>query len=220
MTEKQYSGVKKCGHCHNVAPKEILTTAVVEDSDEHIDANGYHWGWWFERYTYELLKCTSCNKVTLASSYSNSGINGDDLDTSILYPQANEVLPGLPPKVQKAYDSAHRVRKVDANSYAVQLRRMLEFICKDQQATGNTLAKKLEDLSVRNLIPDKLSEIAKHLKDFGNVGAHADDFDITDAEIPILDSLARAVAEYIYTAPALAQQAEERFNELRGDRQQ
>ncbi|WP_158261166.1 MULTISPECIES: DUF4145 domain-containing protein [Pirellulaceae] len=217
VAEKQYSGSQKCGHCHNVAPMEILAKAVVDEVEEHSDEDGYRSGVFIERNTYKLFKCSSCSKTILTVEFYCSGMNPDDPDVSILYPQLNSSLVGLPEKVQKAYNSAQRVRRVDANSYAVQLRRTLEFICKDQQASGNTLAAKLRDLSNRNLIPDKLSEIAKHLKDFGNVGAHADDFDISEAEIPLLDSLARAVAEYIYTAPALAKQAEERFKKLKGD---
>lgn len=215
MAEKQYSEARKCGHCHNVAPMEVLASAVVDDAEEHRDENGYCLGVFLERNTYRLHKCSSCGRVILAAEYSCSGMHPDIPDVSVLYPQPSTSLVGLPQKVQKAYDSAQRVRLVDANSFAVQLRRMLEFICKDQQATGNSLASKIHDLANRNLIPDKLSEIARHLKDFGNVGAHAEDFDITEAEIPILDSLARAIAEYIYTAPALAKQAEERFRELK-----
>lgn len=174
---------------------------------------------WEEGFHYEIYKCQACQHVVLFRWDVDTRYWDRTPNAEVLYPNAREAPIGLPERARKAYDSAERVRKVDANSYAVQLRRMLEFICIDQQASGNTLAKKLEDLAKQDLIPDKLSEIAKYLKNFGNVGAHADDFDVTEEEIPILDALARAVAEYVYTAPDLARQAEERFKKLKEGKQ-
>lgn len=217
MGDIEYSEVRKCGHCHNVGPMKIVASG--EDSVcEFDDRGGLGWQ---ERTTYVVLICASCNKPTLKTKYVDSATPPwGEPEVSILYPQSSALPLGLPANAQKAYMSAQKVKHVDANSFAVQLRRMLEFICKDQQATGSSLAAKLRNLSDRNLIPDKLAEIAKHLKDFGNVGAHAEDFDLTKAEIPILDSLARAVAEYIYTAPTLAKQAEDRFRELKGEKEE
>lgn len=212
MNDKTYSNVQPCGHCQNISVMEILSEA--KDSYEEVDVTGGLG--WYDTTRYELCKCPSCKGVNLRSfctSCETAWMEGPEV--KLLYPQPLQLPVGLPERIKNAYLSAQRLKSIDANAFAVHLRRMLELICKDQQATGDSLAKMLKSLSQRDLIPEVLANIAGHLKDFGNVGAHAEDFDITEAEIPILDSLARAIAEYIYTAPALAKQAEERFRELK-----
>lgn len=215
MKPANYSEPRKCEHCGHFASMLILSKAW-----DRLPYNPEEYEWDGD-YLYTLLKCHACKNVMLFQEYVYRYVDPEpppfcpDLyDPDILYPTSMRRPKGLPDKVLKAYRSAQRVRYVDPNSYAVQLRRMLEFICKDQNASGNSLAAKLQHLSARNLIPDQLGYVVKHLKNFGNIGAHAADFDITEAEIPLLDSLAQAIVEYIYTAPALVQEAEERFRQL------
>jgi hypothetical protein len=92
---------------------------------------------------------------------------------------------------------------------------MLELVCLDRKADGNFLGNKLANLAAMGEIPDKLVNVANGLKDLRNVGAHAALGELTEAELPILDQLTRAILEYVYSAPFLAQKAEERLRKLR-----
>jgi len=168
--------------------------------------------------TNELCVCPSCSQLTLRVVDHISGY--EDPPITVLYPETMEdATPrGVPEAVRKAYLSASKVRDIDANAYAVLLGRVLEFVCIDRKADGDTLAKRLQNLSVRNEIPERLAEVAKGLRQLRNVGAHADLGELTDAEVPVLDNLTRAILEYVYTAPLLVSEAEECLRRLKEGR--
>ena len=107
------------------------------------------------------------------------------------------------------------MRSIDPNAYAVLIGRVLELVCSDRKAKGNSLNNKLQDLADRQEIPEKLVGVADGLRNFRNVGAHPSLGELTESEIPILDDLSKAILEYVYTAPYLAAKAEQRFNELK-----
>src|SRR5262249_50952308 len=123
---------------------------------------------------------------------------------------------GLPIAIAKAYDASQKVRQVDANAFGVLIRRVLEMVCEDREADGKSLYDRLADLAARHEIPDKLVGVARNLRNLGNVGAHASLGALTPAEVPILDDLCRSLLEYVYSAPYLVQQAENRLKTLKG----
>jgi hypothetical protein len=104
--------------------------------------------------------------------------------------------------------AALKVKPIDSNAFAVLLGRVLELLCIDRKAIGKTLDNKLSDLATKGEIPSKLVDVAHNLRKFRNIGAHADLGELTAKEVPILDDLCRATLEYVYTAPHLAQNAE------------
>jgi len=107
------------------------------------------------------------------------------------------------------------VRNIDANAYGVLLGRILELVCQDPNAIGKYLANKLGDLASKGEIPDRLVGVANGLKDLRNVGAHPTLGELTAVELPILDRLCRAILEYVYSAPYIANQAENCFQQLK-----
>jgi hypothetical protein len=129
-----------------------------------------------------------------------------------LYPQTEKRVEGLPPEVAQAYEAARRVKTVDYNAYAVLLGRVLEKVCEDRQAQGESLSARLQDLAARGEIPKHLADMAHQIRLLRNVGAHANLGELTDEDVPILDDLIRAVLEYVYSAPVLATQLIRRMN--------
>jgi hypothetical protein len=109
------------------------------------------------------------------------------------------------------------VRSVDANAYAVLMGRLLDMICKDRNAQGDTLDEKLKDLSSKGEIPEKLVGVVVGIRKLRNIGAHADLGELTSADIPILDDLSKAILEYVYSAPHFAQAAEDRFKSVKAE---
>jgi hypothetical protein len=69
-------------------------------------------------------------------------------------------------------------------------------------------------LSERGEIPSKLVDVADKLRALRNVGAHAGLGELTPDDIPIVEDLCRAILDYIFTAPFLAQRAEESLSKL------
>jgi Domain of unknown function (DUF4145) len=99
--------------------------------------------------------------------------------------------------------------------YGVLLGRVLDAVCEDRQAIGDTLDQKLKSLADKRDIPEKLVKVAAGMRKLRNIGAHADLGELTEAELPVLDDLTRAILEYVYAAPLLATEAEERFTRLK-----
>jgi hypothetical protein len=124
-------------------------------------------------------------------------------------------LVGLSPKIEQAYQSALKVKNVDSNAFAVLLGRVLDQVCIERGAKGDSLYDRLKDLASKGEIPTRLAEMAHQLRHLRNIGAHADLGDLTSAEVPILDDLCRAILEYVYTAPKLIEQVELKMAELR-----
>ncbi|HEX3555225.1 MAG TPA: DUF4145 domain-containing protein [Thermoanaerobaculia bacterium] len=208
-------GPVECPHCGNVTPMQIVSTysQVKEYSDSQFPII------WDAGNVYELLACASCHRVTLRSYFYHShALEPDEIEIRILYPAKRDAPSGLPDQISKAYSAANRVKAIDANAYGVLLRRVLELVCVDREASGKDLNAKLADLAQKGEIPSKLAGVAKGLRQLGNVGAHATLGELTPEEVPVLDDLCRAILEYVYSAPSLAQCAEERLNRLKASK--
>ncbi len=120
---------------------------------------------------------------------------------------------GLPPEVERAYKAAQEVKRIDVNAFGVLLGRVLDKVCEDRGATGDSLAKRLQDLAARGEVPEHLVDMAHQLRQLRNVGAHANLGELTAGDVPILDGLIRAVLEYVYSAPAFVRQVEQRIEQ-------
>jgi len=108
-----------------------------------------------------------------------------------------------------------KVKAVDSNAFGVLIGRTIEMVCVDRDASGRFLSDKLTSLAKKGEIPDKLVRVASVLNKLRNVGAHAELGELTTDEVPILDDLCRALLDYVYTAPFLAQKAEDALNALK-----
>jgi hypothetical protein len=209
-TEKSFTAPIKCGHCRNVSPMEIgATYSTIRQHDD--DASDIVWE---EGTAYEIVVCPACERVTFRSGFWHENMDPSEVEYVILYPSGERALHGLPQKIAKAYQAAQKVRNIDANAYGVLLGRVLEFVCEDRTATGDTLDKKLKSLAGTSEIPPKLVEVAAGLRKLRNIGAHASFGELTEKELPVLDDLTRAILDYVYFAPYLAKEAEGRLARL------
>jgi hypothetical protein len=207
--ESRFTEQIKCGHCQNKAPMTI----VAEYKDlRHYSDGAYSWD---GSTVYELCVCPACESVTLRTYDWNDMMESSDVLISVLYPSAPKTLNGLPSKVANAYEAAQKVRKVDANAYGVLLGRVLEIVCDDRGASGDTLDRKLKSLASSGEIPEKLVQVAAGLRQMRNIGAHASLGELTEHELPVLDDLTRAILDYVYSAPHLANTAATSLEKLK-----
>jgi uncharacterized protein YbaR (Trm112 family) len=209
--ESSFSGPLRCGHCGNIAPLEIRAT--VSQVKDHLDPrSGFQWD---EGPIHELLVCPACAGIVLRRQYWHDVRDPSELPCDVLYPSVDEVPLGLPDLIRQEFEAALRVRSASPNAYGVLLGRLLELVCDDRGAKKGNLSARLKELSARGEIPQKLVEMAERLRALRNVGAHAWVGELTDAEIPILANLCRAILEYVYSAPYLVQQADRSLEEAR-----
>jgi len=210
--EKKFTGRTKCGHCQNEGPMEIFAdySTVRDYYDGASDTT------WEAGTIWQLCKCPACDLPTLQSYDWHSGyMDGSDIEYRLLYPLAEGIPRGLPSKIDAGYRAALKVRNIDANAYGVLLGRVLELVGEDRKAEGKNLSEKLKNLARKNEIPEKLVDVANGIRRLRNIGAHAILGELTPAELPVLDGLTRAILEYVYSAPLLASEAEQRLTELK-----
>lgn len=201
-----------CRHCGNISKMEIIGT--VNEDHTYVDSD---FGPMTEYETrYSVLKCPACQKINIVSYNWHDEMESDDeISYDLLYPQNSTYPIGLPENILAAFKAAEKVKSIDVNAYAILMRRLLELVCIDRKAKSGTLAVMLEELADKNEIPEKLVKVAKGLKDFGNIGAHAGSGELTEAEIPIVNTLCNAILEYVYSAPYLATIAEKKLNTIK-----
>ena len=213
--EKRFSISTVCGHCLNDGPMEIVaayrrTVSVVEVHKHDFED--------VDRIS-EMLKCPACRNVTI-QEYTWCEVYSDpsDIEYEVVYPikGKDEIPLGLPNHLQKAIEAANKVKNIDTNAFAVLLGRVLELVCRDRHAKGKTLNEQLQDLAIKGEIPEKLVDIARKLRELRNIGAHASLGELTQEEVPILNDLCNAILEYVYSAPYLVLQAENRIKLLNG----
>ena len=137
-----------------------------------------------------------------------------DVTSRQLYPSDVRLPSGLPPAIAKGFLSAMKVKPIDSNAFGVLIGRVIELVCTDRSASGHFLSHKLEDLAKRGEIPQKLVGVAVGLSKLRNVGAHAELGELTPEEVPIMEDLCRALLDYVYSAPFLAQKAQDRIDQL------
>lgn len=211
QAKKQTIDFLKCGHCGNYAPMNIASSYYLSTKPEPYDEEDeYYNPQPNEGYTYELLLCLACKKVTLREYFEHDLLGPEDIKLETLYPPQGVKLSYLPSSIQKAYEAALKARAIDANAYAILLGRMLEVVCEDRKVKGDNLYDKLRTLAEKGEIPNNLVGVAHGLRMLRNIGAHEPLEGLSSDEIPILNDLSRAILEYIYIAPTLAREVEER----------
>jgi len=203
-----------CGHCSNISAMEIIGQVFENLTEDYIDPkygpppeNGNY---------YAVLICPACKKENIVKYHWHDFMESDDEITyNVLYPLNKNIPLGLPDKIKSTFQAAEKVKTIDVNAYAILMRRLLELVCIDRKAKGSTLAIMLKELSDKNEIPEKLVDVAKGLKNFGNIGAHAGIGELSEKEIPIVNALTKAILEYIYSAPFLATLAETKLDAIK-----
>lgn len=165
---------------------------------------------------YQLLKCPACHAISFRSYFWNDGYMESEADVSYrqLYPSDIRLPFGLPVQIEKALMAAMKVKPIDSNAFGVLIGRVIELVCADRNATGRFLSNKLEDLAKRQEIPQKLVGVANGIRQLRNVGAHAELGELTPEEVPIMEDLCRALLDYVYSAPFLAQKAQDKIDQL------
>jgi hypothetical protein len=211
--EIRFTSPIRCGHCGNLAPMKVVASysSVTTQEGEYCGDPDYDAG-----DIYQVLLCPACNAIGLRSYFWHEGYmeSEEDITFRQLYPSDIRVPSGLPTQIEKAFAAALKVKPIDSNAFGVLIGRVIELVCADRNASGRFLSNKLGDLSKRSEIPQKLVGVATGLSKLRNVGAHAELGELTAEEVPIMEDLCRALLDYVYSAPFLAQKAQDRIDHL------
>lgn len=156
----------------------------------------------------------------------DNGVNGDNLQVKIenlaakvnnyrLTNQARNSLRQLkvPESILKGLKTIENQEFTKESEF---LKAIKEQIGEEETTKHKTLILEHSAKTIRDLFTD----MAHQLREVGNIAAHADEIELTPAEVPILDDLCRAILEYVYTTPALIKQVQARIDSLKTEKTQ
>lgn len=150
-----------CRHCGNISKMDVLASA---DNDETWGDSKTGYGP-DQGTAYLVLGCPACGKRNVVSYFWQEGMDHEQIAYHILFPPEVPYPAGLPDDLLSSYKMAETIRRIDANAYAMQMRRLLEQVClKHHAKPDESLAKMLKELADKNEIPQKLVKVAEELK--------------------------------------------------------
>lgn len=212
MDQPKFTETIACGHCGNHAPMRVvakhseITTHTQEGAPFDWDAGPF----------WELSKCPACGGIVLRRGYWHEHLSNETgPDYEVLYPAESQEIEGLPKKIASAYTAALKVKPIDSNAFGVLLGRVLDLVCIEQNAEGDSLFDRLKNIAGKDVIPKQLAEMAHGVRKLRNIGAHADLGELTPAEVPTLENLIKAILEYVYAAPAMVSRVQEKLDALK-----
>jgi len=126
-----------CYHCANTVPQQRVGSYRGRQLYEHIDGRRFN-----EDFDYDLYQCPTCNGISIYGDFVEYPIY-EALRARRIYPRGTHLLPEshklasvecVPQRIVKLYEEIWPLRHIAPNAFAGQIRRGLEFICRDQKA--------------------------------------------------------------------------------------
>lgn len=212
-------GTFLCNHCGNKAVHELVEHQDPLQVFDYFDEGDPM----LVPYDYFILSCTTCAAPSVRGGFRSGTTRATPTPTMYpaLFPAGADFSPAphtlvggkaIPDEVMRVYRKAWPLRHTAPSAFANQVRRALEFVCKDKKAKGSSLHEQLKDLASRGIFRAEIADLAELIRDVGNRGSHAGDreLDIWDAEL--LDELFRVVLRSVYLAPSHAARMRQRLS--------
>jgi hypothetical protein len=193
--------IRLCPHCNNVTPHQYIVDCAVNKLYDEIKVDDGENQIIIEKFVYYFLQCSTCQDYSLIGGFELE-LPQSPSQYPVLYPESDELGLDVPQKIVKVYREASRIRHQAPNAYAGQIRKALEFLCKDQNASGSNLYKQINSLVVKGIIPPTLAEMTSLIRLLGNLGVHATDDDVNVWDVQLIDDFFRSIVEYVYVAPS------------------
>jgi hypothetical protein len=171
-----------CIKCTGKAAHKVLASADVHGDDS--DSN-HSFSWVIDN---QIVQCLGCKTVSFRRASSNSedvhptSPDGDFEHTvdETLYPSRLEGIKGLgddihylPSNIRRIYDETLKALSNQSPVLAgIGLRALLETVCKEKNATGRDLLKKIDSLVSAGILTPAGAAILHKIRTLGNAAAH------------------------------------------------
>ncbi len=208
--------ILECSHCGNRTPHSRTFEYTYAMFWDELDQNQKV----YEPYTWLGYACGTCKGLNVYGAFFNIDLLAEDLERGKLHPRGADMLPPphtlspnqpIPLKIINLYQEVWPLRHRAPAAFIGQVRRLLESICVDQNATGKDLFAKLQDLSLKGIFPGYFNQITDLLRKVGNMGAHAGDEELSSWDAELIDDFFRSIIDYVYIAPARIKRMEHRL---------
>lgn len=174
----------------------------------------------YQPFTWIGYACSTCGGLNIFGAFFGMDAEPEELERTRLHPRGADLLPPshmmspnqpVPPRVLAEYQEIWPLRHRVPTAFIGQVRRLLEFVCTEQGATGRDLFVKLQDLTTKGVLPGYFAQITGLLRRVGNMGAHAGEAELSLWDAELIDDFFRSVIEYVYIAPAKIRRMEVRL---------
>lgn len=171
-----------CTKCSGKTAHKVVSSYDLHgDSDD--GRNSFQWA-----VEHQIVQCLGCKTISFRKASSNSedwvhtSYDGDRehiVDESI-YPSRVDGIKGLgddthylPTNVQRIYEETLQALSSQSPVLAgIGLRALLETVCKEKQATGRDLLKKIDSLVSASVLTPASAAILHKIRTLGNSAAH------------------------------------------------
>lgn len=171
----------ECTKCSGKTSHAVLATVDVNGSDG--DSN-YSFDW----YTgHQLIQCLGCKSISYRIVSSNSEEYFHTDSGEVVYEESEKLYPPriigvkglgdeaiyLPQKVRQIYEETLTALTVNAPVLAaIGLRALVETVCKEKEAEGGDLLKKIDSLVENRVLTPVGATILHKIRTIGNAAAH------------------------------------------------
>ena len=191
--------LEQCYHCGNKGLLYVEGQTVSKWTEKV----GYGYNEYEEdvgAITWKLLKCPVCQLVSLYT-IDDDYIN-DERIKRIDYPRTKLEACWVPATISEPFEAALKVRSINSEICLISLRMVLEAICRNQGARGNTLVDMVSDVIKRGILPDIYKDACDIIRTLGNKAAHADSSSaLYKNEVEKIITFLEKMIDYLYVLP-------------------
>jgi len=185
---------------------------VLKSIDEH-DQDG--WGVYWA--SYQIVYCLGCRTVSFRKEWGTDDIIGEEEDGRPIYESSEELYPSrvagrkqieysydLPPNVRQVYEETHKaVSGRQPVLSGVGIRVIVETVCRDKNAAGDTLQAKINNLVELGVLTKEGAEILHQTRLYGNDAAHEAN-PISERNLGLLMDITENLLTNVYILPKRA----------------
>lgn len=169
-----------CNTCDNSPAHTVLASVDIGSSggDEEYTVYGL--------MVHQLVQCCGCQEITYKTTSSNSEDDDYDrhgnhyqIETETLYPPRMAGRKGLaddyavPREIMAMYVESHQALISGFPILTgIGLRGLLDAVCKERNASGRNLLKKIDDLVEQRVLTPQGAAVLHHIRALGNDSAH------------------------------------------------
>ncbi|MFA6973161.1 MAG: DUF4145 domain-containing protein [Parcubacteria group bacterium] len=175
---------------------------------------------------FEIVKCQGCDQISFRSITSCSEDYATDCETGdMIYLEREKLYPGriigrkslddvyfLPFEIRGMYNETHGAMCAKLNVLSgAGVRILVESICKQQNAEGKDLEKRIDDLVLKGVLTNQEAETLHGTRMLGNRSVH-EIITPKDVELDIAMDIVENLIRKVYIIPKKAEKLPKRIN--------
>ena len=205
--------VHTCFHCGNTGLMNYVgNTYWTYDEVERNALGDVIYAVQIEHEYWHVFECPVCHKPVLISEYCfDAQESRPEIKTE--YPTIAVSRDGVPKDIYSAFESAVKTKGIDYSICLLSLRRVLEMICKDKDAVGSNLEKKIDDLIEKKIFPPMIEDACWIIRQLGNDAAHADKISVYTYDVEQVIGYVATIIDYLYSLPHRVEKMKSKIEE-------